>query len=70
MTAAGQVLAMARRGNPVAQIARRTRMSQDLVMLVLAKNMRQEVPTAAASASPETRVGRFFRWVMNLEVDI
>ena len=70
MTAAGQVLAMARRGNHVAQIARRTRMSQDLVMLVLAKNRRQEVPTAAASASSESKVGRFFRWVMNLEVDI
>ncbi len=70
MTSTGQVLEMARRGRPVAQIARRTRMSQDLVMLVLTKNRRQEVPTAAASASSGTKVGRFFRWVMNLEVDI
>ncbi len=70
MTAEGQVLALASRGKGVAQIARRTRMSQDLVMMVLTRNARQEVPTAAASASLGARVGAFFRWVMNLEVDI
>ena len=69
-TAEGQVLALARRGNGVAQIARRTRMSQDLVTMVLIRNGRQEVPGAAASASLWTRTGAFFRWVMNLEVDI
>ncbi len=68
--AEGQVLALARRGTDVAQIARRTRLSQDLVMMMLSRNARQEVPDAAASASLWTKTGAFFRWVMNLEVDI
>ena len=66
----GQVLTLASRGAGVMQIARRTRLSQDLVTLVLRWNGRQEVPAAAASASPMQRVGRFFRWIIELEVDI
>ncbi len=65
-----QVLTLARRGNNVVQIARRTRLSQDLVTMVLTRHGRQDVPHSAASASLGQRVGRFFRWVMSLEVDI
>lgn len=71
MTAAeGRVLALANRGAGVAQIARRTRLSQDLVTMVLVRHNRKQAPKAAASASLVTRIGQFFRWVMNLEVDI
>ncbi len=68
--AEGQVLALARRGAGVAQIARRTRLSQDLVQMVLVKNHQQKRPEAAASASLGTRVGQFFRRLMEMEVDI
>ena len=66
----GRVLALARRGTGVAQIARRTRTSHDLVAMLIATRGRQEVPGSAASASPFDRVGRFVRYVMQLEVDI
>lgn len=66
----GQVLALARRGAGVAQIARHTRLSQDLVLMVLVKNHEQKKPGAAASASLGAKVGHFFRRLMEMEVDI
>lgn len=75
-----RVLALAKRGRSVSQISRNTRLSQDVVVLVL--NARGATPSStaalpgikgrlsAASASWAKRVGQFFRRVATMEVDI
>ncbi len=63
-----RVLSLARRGTRVAHIARRTRLSQDVVVMLIATKgtpatgvpIRQEMPLAAASASLMRMIRRAF----------
>lgn len=66
-----RVLSLARRGTRVAHIARRTRLSQDVVAMLIATKgtpaagvlIRQEMPLAAASASLMRMIRRAFRFL-------
>ena len=64
------VLSLAARGAGVAQIARRTRLPQDVVSMLLTVSApdRQNGTQAAASASLVDRIGRIFRRMLNAQV--
>ena len=64
------VRSLADRGAGVAQIARRTRLPQDVVsmLLLVPIGRRQKTPDAAASASMFDRIGRIFRRVSDPQV--
>ena len=72
MTATMQVTvrSLAQRGAGVAQIARRTRLPQDVVsMLLLVSNEgRQKTPDSAASASMMDKISRIFRRITQQQV--
>ena len=63
------VRSLAARGAGVAQIARRTRLPQDVVSMLLAAPFegRQKSSEAAASASLLERIGRIFRRMIDTQ---
>ena len=72
MTTKVTVRSLAERGAGVAQIARRTRLPQDVVsmLLLVPGDGRHNSPDAAASASMFDRIGRIFRRLTHPQVTV